>query len=72
MSDLSTIVPDAREHIARIVELHAVAQFGRGDPRDPEANAAWDRARASLWRHLLWDQWLRRLGLAPQQPTTDD
>jgi len=72
MRDLSTIVPDAREHIARIVELHAVAQFGRGDPKDPEANAAWDRARASLWRHLLWDQWLQRLGLASRQPTTDD
>jgi len=72
MRDLSTIVPDAREHIARIVELHAIAQFGRGDPRDPEAIAAWDHARASFWRHLLWDQWLRRLGLASQQPTPDD
>jgi hypothetical protein len=72
MRDLVALVPEAQEQIARIVELHAVARFGRGDPRDPEADAAWDRVRTLLWRHLLWDQWLRRLGLAPKQRTSED
>jgi hypothetical protein len=72
MRDLVALVPEAQEQIARIVELHAVARFGRGDPHDPEADAAWDRARTLLWRHLLWDQWLRRLGLAPGQRASED
>ncbi len=72
MHDFATIVPQAREQMGRIVELHAIARFGRGDPRDPAADRAWRRARALLWRHLLWDQWLRRLGfLSPQCKTGD-
>jgi hypothetical protein len=72
MQDFTAIVPQAQEETAQIVELHAAARFGRGDPRDPAADIAWGRARAPLWRHLLWDQWLRRLGFSSAQHKTKD
>lgn len=62
MRDFAAMVPEAREQIARIVELRAVARFGRGDPRDPAADVAWAGVRSLLWRQLLWDQWPKRLG----------
>ncbi|MEA3376479.1 MAG: transglutaminaseTgpA domain-containing protein [Chloroflexota bacterium] len=66
MRDFAAMVPEAREQIARIVELRAVARFGRGDPRDPAADVAWAGVRSLLWRQLLWDQWPKRLGRRPR------
>ena len=56
MRDVSTIVPEAREPVGRIVDLYVRARFARGDPAAPEAKAAWKRARPVLWRG-----WLRRV-----------
>ena len=66
--DLSTMVPKAKEPIDRIVGLFVEAQFGRGDSRDPAADISWHRARGPLWRHILWEQWLDRLGLTLEKP----
>jgi len=63
--DLSAMVPKAEEPITRIVGIYVEAQFGQGDLRDPAADISWGQARALLWRHLLWEQWLVRLGLSP-------
>jgi transglutaminase-like putative cysteine protease len=62
--DLSAIVPKARDPIRRLVGIYVEAQFGQGDSRDPTASISWRQARALLWRHLLWEQWIDRLGFA--------
>jgi hypothetical protein len=61
-------VPKAKEPIDRIVGLFVEAQFGQGDSRDPAADISWHRARGPLWRHILWEQWLGRLGLTLEKP----
>jgi hypothetical protein len=65
--DLSTMVPRAEVPIARIVGIYVEAQFGQGDLRDPASEISWGQARGLLWRHLLWEQWLARLGLSPDR-----
>ena len=64
--DLSAFVPKAREPIGRIVGLFVEAQFGQGDAASPAARSAWSEARPILWRHLLLETWLRRLGLSSE------
>ncbi len=66
--DLGAMVPKAKEPIDRIVGLFVEAQFGRGDSRAPTADISWHRARGPIWRHLLWERWLGRLGLNLEQP----
>jgi transglutaminase-like putative cysteine protease len=56
VKDASTIVPEAREPMGRIVDLYVSARFARGAPAAPEAKAAWKQARPALWR-----RWLRRI-----------
>lgn len=68
LQDLTAIVPKAEEPLTRIVALYDRVRFGRGDSRDLAANLSWRRARPLLWRHLLWEQWLDRLGLSPKPP----
>jgi transglutaminase-like putative cysteine protease len=53
---IGAVVPEAQESIARIVELYVRVRFAQGDRADPEAQAAWRRARPVLWR-----SWLRRV-----------
>ncbi len=70
--DVSTIVPEAREPMSRIVNLYVHARFARGSSADPEAEAAWEQVRPVLWRG-----WLRRTALssvnilASKLPATD-
>ena len=60
--DVSAIVPEAREPMARIVDLYVRARFARGDPAAPEVKAAWERVRPVLWRG-----WLRRIISLPRR-----
>lgn len=66
--DISDVVPDAEEPVTQIVALYLRARFGQGDARDPAATISWDQASPKLWRHLLWRQWLIRLGLVRADP----
>jgi len=51
--DVGALLPEARRPIDHIVDLYVRSRFARGDPADPEAQAAWSRARPILWRSLL-------------------
>jgi transglutaminase-like putative cysteine protease len=53
---VTAAAPEAGEPISRIVDLYVQARFARGDMTDPEARAAWRRARPALVRG-----WLRRI-----------